>query len=195
MDVALDSNVILNDPRMEGDAFHSLLDYLKKTNSRLVLSRIVLDEVIARYPERLRPAIHKATTAVGTLSSLALDAKIKLPVVDVTRATRRLKQKLLKPSQHVSSLIVNNFADIKIEDVAKRGIERIPPANGAGEELRDVIHWLMLLAYARASKRELAFITGDEHFRHGTALHPRLEKGTRPVLILDRTCSRMAIMF
>jgi hypothetical protein len=33
----------------------------------------------------------------------------------------------------------------------KRGIERIPPANGGGEELRDVVHWLMLLAYASGS--------------------------------------------
>jgi hypothetical protein len=30
MDVALDANIILNDPRMQGNAFHNLLAYLKK---------------------------------------------------------------------------------------------------------------------------------------------------------------------
>ncbi len=178
MDVALDANVILNDPRMKGNAFGGLLDYLKKTNSRLVLTRIVLDEVIARYPERLRSATHKATAAVGVLSNLASDPKISLPRVDINRETRKLKQKLLRPfpSRASSSCIVNNFTDVRIEEVAKRGIERIPPANGGGEELRDVIHWLMLLAYASGSGRELAFITADEHFRHENELHPQLQK-------------------
>jgi hypothetical protein len=177
MDVALDANVILNDPRMKGNAFHSLLDYLKKTDSRLVLTRIVLDEVIARYPERLRGAVHKATTAVGALGSLAFDPKIMLPQINIERETQKLKEKLRKPSRYVnSSRIVNNFSDVKIEEVIKRGIERVPPASGRGEELRDVIHWLMMLAYVRASKRELAFVTGDEHFRREAALHPRLEK-------------------
>ncbi|HWY54272.1 MAG TPA: PIN domain-containing protein [Terriglobales bacterium] len=176
MDVALDANAILNDPRMQGNAFHSLLDYLKKTNSKLVLSKIVLDEVIARYPERLRSAIHKASGTVATLSSLVLGAKIGLPTIDIGRETLRLKQKLLKPSRYVKSQILNNFADIRVEEVAKRGIERVPPANAKGEELRDVIHWLMLLAHARASKRDIAFITEDKHFRNEAALHPRLKK-------------------
>lgn len=176
MDVALDANAILNDPRMQGNAFNSLLDYLKKANSRLVLSKIVLDEVIAPYNERLRSAVHKANGTVGTLSSLVLGTKIELPVIDINREARRLKQKLLKPSRYVKSQILNNFGDIRVEEVAKRGIERIPPANENGEELRDVIHWLMLLAHARASKRDIAFISEDKHFRNETALHPRLMK-------------------
>jgi hypothetical protein len=32
----------------------------------------------------------------------------------------------------------------------------------------------MILAHARTSARELAFITNDEHFREGAALHPQL---------------------
>jgi hypothetical protein len=169
MDVALDSNVILNDPRMEGNAFHNLLDYLKKTDSRLVLSKAVFDEVIARYPDLLRPAVHKAITPVRALRNLVFDAEINLPTIDFDRETSRLKQKLLKPSDYVSSLLVDNFSDVRAEEVARRGIQRIPPANGAGEELRDVIHWLMLLAHARSSAREIAFITNDKHFREGTA--------------------------
>jgi len=179
MDVALDANAILNDPQMQGNAFNSLLDYLKKTNSKLVLSKVVLDEVIARYPERLRKANRNARAAVGALNSLLFDAKINFPAIDEKVETRKLKQKLLEPSQHVKSLIIENFAEIKIEEVVKRGIERVPPANGAGEELRDVIHWLMLLAHARTSKQEIAFISNDGHFRQEAAFHPLLEKDVR----------------
>jgi hypothetical protein len=169
MDVALDSNVILNDPRMEGNAFHNLLDYLKKTDSKLILSKVVFDEVISRYPELLRPALHKAVTPVRALKNLVFDSEINIPRIDFDRETGRLKQKLLKPSDYVSSVVVDNFSDVRVEEVVRRGIQRIPPANGAGEELRDVIHWLMLLAYARTSVREIAFITNDKHFREATA--------------------------
>jgi len=175
MDVALDANIILNDPRMQGNAFHNLLDYLKKTNSRLVLSKIVLDETVARYPDRLRSAVHRATGPVGSLRNLLFDAKIKLPEIDVPLETKKFKQRLLRPSQRIrSSVIVKNFAKIKIEEVVKRGIDRIPPANGAGEELRDVMHWFMILAHAQTSNREIAFISEDQHFRNDKNLHPRL---------------------
>jgi hypothetical protein len=164
MDVALDANLILSDPRMEGNAFRGLLDYLKKTNSRLVLSKVVLDEVVARYPDRLQPVLHKATTAVRQLRNLVFDDKIQVPAIDVDHETGELRKKLLQPSK------------VLIGEVVRRGIERIPPANPEGEELRDVIHWLMILAHARTSARELAFITEDKHFKEGTALHPRLER-------------------
>ncbi len=176
MDVALDANLILSDPRMEGNAFRGLLDYLKKTNSRLVLSRVVLDEVVARYPDRLQPVLHKAITAVRQLRNLAFDDKIQLPAIDVDHQTGELRKRLLQPSKYVSSLVVENFSEVLIGEVVRRGIERIPPANPEGEELRDVIHWLMILAHARTSARELAFITEDKHFKEGTALHSRLER-------------------
>src|SRR5713101_4999281 len=112
MDVALDANLILSDPRMEGNAFRGLLDYLKKTNSRLVLSRVVLDEVVARYPDRLQPVLHKAITAVRQLRNLAFDDKIQLPAIDVDHQTGELRKRLLQPSKYVSSLVVENFSEV-----------------------------------------------------------------------------------
>ena len=44
MDVTLDANIYLSDPRMEGVAFKSLLDYLRKTQSTLIIPRLVRDE-------------------------------------------------------------------------------------------------------------------------------------------------------
>lgn len=60
-------------------------------------------------------------------------------------------------------LRARNFSKVSLEDVVKRGISRIPPANGAGGELRDVTHWLMILVHPQHSKRETAFISGEEH--------------------------------
>ena len=177
MDVALDANEFLSDPRMESVRFQSLLSYLRKTQSRLIIPKIVWDEVIARYPERISGPYGKAITDLKTLRSLLLSTKIpSMAQLDVAREIQALKGKLKKPSTHVSSKVLNNFSAVPLEEVAKRGIDRIPPANSKGEELRDVIVWLMMVAYARKSKQDIAFISHDEHFRQGDALHPELNK-------------------
>jgi hypothetical protein len=180
MDVALDANIILNDPRMEGNAFQSLLDYLRMTNSRLVLSKVVIDEVIARYPERLKSKIKDASRAVGILKGIVVGSEIDLPFIEVDRETRLLEQRLLKPSKSIeASHLVNNYSEIQIEEIVKRGIQRIPPANAAGEELRDVIHWLLILEHLRQSNSDLAFITADKHFQQEAALLPCLAQEIR----------------
>ncbi len=177
MDVSLDSNIYLSDLRMEGIAFRSLLDYLRKTQSRIILPKVVLDEVIAKYPDRVRNEIGKAQNAVKSLRACLLAKRLtKIPEIDVKRESRALKSKLLKPSEHVKSVVLRNFGKVRVEEVVRRGIERVPPASDAGEELRDVITWLMVLDHAETSKREVAFVTADKHFRTGNELRQQLAK-------------------
>lgn len=54
---------------------------------------------------------------------------------------------------------------MSVEEVVRRGVERIRPANQKGEELRDVILWLLVLEYARKSRGKVAFISDDGTFR------------------------------
>jgi len=176
MDVALDSNEFLSDPRMEGVRFQTLLSYLRKTQSDLLIPKIVLDEVIARYPERISEPHNRAANAVRLLRSLLLATKIPaIPELKVDREIAAMKRKLKKPSPHVQSVVLTNFGDVSVQEVARRGIERIPPANAKGEELRDVMIWLMVLRRAEKSGEDVAFISNDEHFREGVELHPKLK--------------------
>ncbi len=177
MDVALDANEFLADPRMQSVRFQTLLAYLRKTQSRLLISKIVWDEVIARYPERISTPYHKAANDVRTLRSLLLARKIpELPELDTEKEVSALKKKLKEPSPYVRGLILRNFGDVSIEEVAKRGIQRTPPASPKGEELRDVMVWLMMLGHAKKTGRDIALISHDEHFRENEGLHPRLKE-------------------
>jgi len=85
-----------------------------------------------------------------------------------------MRRKLKKPSPHVQSVVLSNFEDVPVQEIARRGIERIPPATAKGEELRDVMIWLMMLGHAEKSGCDVAFISHDEHFREGDHLHPKL---------------------
>jgi hypothetical protein len=176
MDVALDANEFLSDPRMQSVRFQTLLAYLRQTESRLLIPKIVWDEVIARYPERISKPYKEAVNNVGTLRNLLLAAKIpKIPELKVEKEIAAMRRKLKTPSPHVKALILGNFSEVSVEEVARRGVERIPPANPQGEELRDVIVWLMVLAHAKKAGAEIAFISHDGHFREGDVLHPKLQ--------------------
>jgi hypothetical protein len=165
------------------------LDYLRKKQSTLIIPQIVFDEVIARYPDLLSAQWRKAGKEVHAFRRLMLGPRIaEVPEVDTTRAVRALKKKLLKPFKHVKSIKLKNFGDIDPKDVARRGVERIAPASSKGEELRDVMVWLMVLGHIQNSNVDTAFITADQHFAHEGKLHPQLakelqDKKTRPSLL------------
>lgn len=180
MDVALDANAYLADPSMGGVAFQSLLDYLRKTESKLVIPQPVLDEVVARYPERVQANLKRAVSETGSLRALIFRAKVpRIPKVNLAREARALEEKLNAPSKHVRSVVLRNFPAVDLQEVVRRGIQRIPPANNAGEELRDVVAWLMVLNHAEESQGEIAFISRDKHFRQENILHPYLAEEAR----------------
>jgi hypothetical protein len=128
MDVVLDANAYLSDPRMEGNAFRSLLDYLRKTQSNLIVPKLVLDEVIGRYPDRLGPQIRRAISEISSLRNLLLAARLtKIPEINFEREKRALRSKIFRPSKYVRSIVLKDFSGISIAEVALRGVERIPP--------------------------------------------------------------------
>jgi hypothetical protein len=175
MDVALDANEFLSDPRMESVRFQTLLAYLRKAQSRLLIPKIVWDEVIARYPERVSGPHSKAANDVKILRSLLLATKVpEIGELEMEKEVSALRRKMRRPSPHVRALILSNFSDVSVEEIARRGIGRIPPANPKGEELRDVMIWLMMLGHAKKSGHDVAFISHDEHFRENDGLHPKL---------------------
>jgi hypothetical protein len=175
MDVALDANEFLSDPCMQSVRFQTLLAYLRKTQSRLLIPKIVWDEVIARYPERISGPHSKAANDLKGLRNLLLATKVpEIGKLEMEKEVSALKRKMKKPSPHVRALILNNFSDVSVEEIARRGIARVPPANPKGEELRDVMIWLMMLGYAKNSGEDVAFISHDEHFRENDDLHPKL---------------------
>lgn len=69
-----------------------------------------------------------------------------------------------------------DYSGVDLKQVVRRGIGRVRPANDKGEELRDVILWLIVLHYAKQSKAGIAFVSEDKTFQHtdGT-LHPTLQ--------------------
>ena len=67
MQVILDANIYLADVQLRGIGFHNLFAYVRRTGSELVLPRIVREEIVARYSDRLESAIRAVRKVLETL--------------------------------------------------------------------------------------------------------------------------------
>jgi PIN domain len=68
MDVMLDTNILERNFKLNSNAFANLFAYLRRTNSKLVLSKLVWDEVRIRYAERLKAGVDALEAASDTVA-------------------------------------------------------------------------------------------------------------------------------
>jgi len=196
MDVILDSNIILSDPRMYGNKMQFLFRYLLRTQSSLVIPKVVWDEVLARYADRIQDEHRNLIKTLSRLHGMYFDMQLpSVPPLDLQQQRKYLEVRLLHPEliliredfdkssprlwKQVPCVQTGNYSAISTEELTTRAINRVKPATEAGEQFRDVILWLMSINYAKEKNREVALISKDGHFFDGNNnLHPDLKAET-----------------
>jgi PIN domain-containing protein len=178
MDVILDSNIFLHDLKFRGTQFGELFAYLRRTGCKLVLPTLVAQEVLERYRDQLRSNLSKAKNSWAGLTAVTMTDHSALPYIDLEKEIQVLSNKLNNPALGVDVVQYSDVDGIDPNEIARRGTKRLKPANSNGEELRDVILWLLVFQYARTTGREIALISGDHGFRESKdadALDPSLQ--------------------
>jgi hypothetical protein len=178
MDVILDTNVLYADPAFKRNQFAELFAYLRRTKSRMVIPTLVRDELEERYRERLKDAVNTASRAWSHVKQLTIHDYEDPSYVDIDLEVGLLVDRLRKPSEGVDESLFLDLTAIDIKEVAMRGIKRKRPASSKGEELRDVMIWLLVLYHAKQNNGEVAFLSNDGGFRESEdsdGLHPDLE--------------------
>jgi predicted nucleic acid-binding protein len=183
MDVVLDANAYLQvlyghgRSFLQTNQFTELLTYLRRTGSRLVIPELTYNEVVARYQDRLIELANGARKAWNKLQQVGMEHRIDFIEPNIQREVAALGDLLRRPGPGVASVIHTDYSGVDVREVARRGIGRVRPANDAGEELRDVILWMVVLTYARQTKNSMAFVSGDKTFQDSDgALDPLLQK-------------------
>jgi len=174
MRIILDSNIYIADFRMQGVAFSTLFDFIRKTKSTLVLPRIVREEVVHQYTERFVAQVRDVAKAWKSFRYLVLYSDpggFHKP--ELKYQIRELRKRLRAPAKGIAVEYFQDVPGVDINEVAIRGIKRIPPANAEGEELRDVIIWYQVMSLAKSASEATAFITADTGFWEGQS--PRLK--------------------
>jgi len=70
MDIILDTNIILQENFLRSKKFVVLIDYLEKTNSKIVLPQIVKEESISKYKETVSSQLAEATKKIEKFSRI-----------------------------------------------------------------------------------------------------------------------------
>jgi hypothetical protein len=167
MKVILDAQAYRRNNYARSAAFQSLLDYLKKTDSQIVLLASVEQEVLALYERELAAELSKVQAAVSTAKRKMFlrDQKLMLgQMPEVKKETRALQDALRSTSTGVAVERFQDYAGVNALDIVERGAQRIPPADSNGEQLRDVINWLAALSYARRASGKVFFVSADSGF-------------------------------
>ena len=77
MNVVLDTNILREDFLMESSKFRILFDYLKKTNSKIIMPKIVYQEIAAVYEREISDRLQGLRKAKGRLERALIDGSIQ----------------------------------------------------------------------------------------------------------------------
>jgi hypothetical protein len=165
MQIILDSNAYVADFRMQGISFSNLFDFVRKTKSQIILPRIVREEVIHIYSGRFQTQANQVARHWNAFQPLLLDRQPdKFERPELKHQLRELRKLFKEPTKGVTIEYLSDVSGIDLNEVALRGIKRIPPANLNGEELRDVMIWFQVLWTAKRTEEATAFVTNDAGF-------------------------------
>ena len=181
MDVILDTNIytalLLSQGRniFSSNAFVELFTCLRRTKSNLILPGPVFHEITKEYSDLISGSIKKAQDSWTTLQRNTMSKLIDCFPPKRDAEVKAFQEELSDPGVGFEVIVLEDYRRIGLAEVVRRGVHRIRPASDNGEELRDVVIWLIALEHAKAENSRVAFITDDGHFKGPDGnLHPDL---------------------
>lgn len=192
MKVFFDSNIIIADYNLSSPHMRVLDAFLQRTNGRLFIPKIVMEEVKSKYREDLTKVTRKFWESLKQLhylewslesagfekpSKFEIPSEPENPLLNIEMKvevySRNLESKLNLLNAHYL-----NFPSVSHESVTKRAISKRKPFSESGKGYRDTLIWESILAEAASDDEEIVFITNntkDFAAEDSTSLHPHLK--------------------
>ncbi len=178
MDIVLDTNIIYSDFFMNTTKFKLVFDYLKKTNSEIIVPQIVYKEIVALYERELEKRFRDLKRDRELLDGVLID-KTKIDFrIDFKEEVEKYRG-YFKSKLKIKDKDIVPYENKYLDEIVNRAIYRKKPCTEKGQEFRDVLVWLTILDIARLlSTKELIFISNNTHnFSSGEcSLHSTLLK-------------------
>jgi hypothetical protein len=156
--IVLDTNIFVDDYMMRSSRFSMLLDYARKTETKIVLSKIVVDELAANYERLIRKHLSSLQDAAKALETFTFDVAAPQIAVDINDQVGRYLR-FVKTRLGVQDRDVVGYKEGYLEEVLNRAIKRRKPCTDRGEEIRDAILWISILDTAESSGDKVVFIS------------------------------------
>lgn len=159
--------------------FHKLLyDYLEKTDSHILLPKLVLDESKTVYKRTLHEKYEKYQEKGNLLNSLLISRK-ELESIDIDKEVENFTSHILSIYSKFHKEYLIEYDPMMLEEAVRRAINKIRPCSEKKEEFRDTLLWLTVLNVAKSQdEKNIVFISENtsDFCSANNQLHPDLVK-------------------
>lgn len=161
MDIIIDANIIRRDLKLKDKNFEIVIDYLNRTNSRLVFPSIVIEEVKGLYKRALIERYEDFKKSKEKLESTFLFAELpEIPEIDIEADS----EKYIEFIHSKLGTSAENIIDYKNEflpELVSRAVKRKKPLDDKGQQFRDGLLWLTILDYAKSIEDKRITLISD----------------------------------
>ncbi|MBI1938282.1 MAG: DUF4935 domain-containing protein [Ignavibacteriales bacterium] len=162
MDVILDTNILRKDFKMTSKLFEAFLVFLKKTDSRLVLPEIVVDEILSLYKRELDALNKKYSDVVNKISNTSFITAPKQNLkIDLEKEVTEFNKLILHPPNIYPTVIIPNKSE-HLKESINILLSAQKPASEKRNEYRDVLIWLSIKEHLKKRKKlNTSFISAN----------------------------------
>ncbi len=166
MHVILDTNILVDNYRLDAPKFQALDIYLKKTKSKLLIPELVRKELFKKYRQNLVEYSDLISKNERILFSQAKSLEVETLMngysADFLRMIAKNKFSILKSRGHSSKKMFD------------RALDAVAPFDSSGRGLRDTLIWFDILEAVKESSDTFCFITANSKDFGKIELHKNL---------------------
>src|SRR5688572_9169845 len=176
--IVLDTNIFLQDLSLRSAKSRVLKDFLRKTDSHVVLPEIIEMELLAHVERELARQHDIARRAIGRIKDLS---GAQLPLPPRLDFQKMAQDRLASMRRSLRMFYSRNMAPVRgeyLREVIQRAIRRERPCSERGEEIRDAVIWLGLMDLRENVDRiHIVFISANtkQFADESGKLHPNLQ--------------------
>lgn len=147
MIVVLDTTETFNDLRLEGPNFKLLKTYLHDTSTTLAIPRVVFEETVNHFREKLTKSVKAFESSVRDLKKMVSGAELaSLSVpIDQVAELQKFRADLDAEIKRLNGEIIE-FDGVAVAALVERSLQRRKPFDGEGRKgFRDAVIWETIL--------------------------------------------------
>ena len=179
MFVILDSTAFWDDPNLKSGAWALLIEYLRRSQSRLFVPAVVVEETEANFARRFEKAQGEARNAVHSLIRL-IDGKYDSPQLDKPKQVELYSKRLDAALRGLGAEKLP-YPNVSHEELVKRNSSYQKPFQERGTGYKDALIWYSALELLRAHPEDTVLVTKNstdfsESKESPTVIHPDLKQ-------------------
>lgn len=162
MNIILDSNILVRDIKLSNENIEIILDYLDKTNSSVILPKIVIEEIKNLYGKNITEKLSTYEKAETKLKSVLVNslefAKITVDLEKESNDYIKFVMEKLKVKEEQIIKYKNEY----LPELVNRAVNKLKPLGENGQQFRDGLLWLTTMDYAETvENKEIIFISSN----------------------------------